>query len=794
MGTGARFSRGNPGQQRGAVLRLVPEGGPVHPAVQPDRHLAGVPPAHHRVHGRPRLRARRDRQARQPDDQRAVELHRPTRHGHPGGQLRRRELRNGRPGVRHQVRVPVAHRQDRDHGAETDGRGDVDRPPGAGRPPWRGGQRGDRGRHHRGRGALRRGRVAGAVRHGPGCRRRHHRPQGHPDGDRHGAVRVPQRPGAGGPRLRGVPVVITTLLIANRGEIARRIIRTAAAMGIGTVAVYAEGDAGAPFVTEADQAVALPGRTAAQTYLNIGALLAAAAAVGADAVHPGYGFLSERAGFARAVTAAGLTWVGPPAEVIEAMGDKLAAKRLLADVGVPVLESWEVTGGDLPGPSGGGLPLPLIVKAAMGGGGKGMRVVTEPGELADAVAAARREASAAFGDGTVFLERYITGARHVEIQVLADGHGGLVHCFERECSIQRRHQKIIEECPSPAVDPGLRERMGAAALAAAKAVGYLGAGTVEFVLEPSGDFWFLEVNTRLQVEHPVTEAVTGVDLVREQLLVAQGLSLSVTQDGLTMTGHAIEARLYAEDPAAGFLPATGTLVDWCPAAAPPCRWDSGVAAGTAVGVEFDPMLAKVIAPAPARAEAALALALALQRSRIRGVTTNRDFLVAALRHPDFLAGRTTTSFIEDTRVARARQPSPAELRAAATGAALAAQAARRAAAPVLATLPSGWRNTVMPPERAEFRHGPDTVVVSYARRRDGRFDVTVTGAGPDPGDATESGEPVTVHHTGDGWIDFEQRGQRHRLHVLTAGDRVWAQGPDGDLALTAVPRFPDAES
>jgi propionyl-CoA carboxylase alpha chain len=594
--------------------------------------------------------------------------------------------------------------------------------------------------------------------------------------------------------------VITALLVANRGEIARRVIRTAAAMGIGTVAVYAEPDAGAPFVAEADRAVPLPGRTAAQTYLNIGALRDAAAAAGADAVHPGYGFGSERADFARAVTGAGLTWVGPPAEVIEAMGDKLAAKRLLAEAGVPVLESWEVTGDALPDLTG--VPLPLIVKAAAGGGGKGMRVVgTGPGaaggaggspELADAVAAARREAAAAFGDGTVFLERYITGARHVEIQVLADSRGGLVHCFERECSVQRRHQKVIEECPSPAVDAGLRDRMGAAALAAAKAVGYLGAGTVEFVLEPSGDFWFLEVNTRLQVEHPVTEAVTGVDLVREQLLVAQGLPLSVTQDGLTMTGHAIEARLYAEDPAAGFLPATGTLVDWCPAAAPPCRWDSGVAAGTAVGVEFDPMLAKVIAHAPARAEAALALALALQRSRIRGVTTNRDFLVAALRHPDFLAGRTTTSFIEDTRVARARQPSPAELRAAATGAALAAQAARRAAAPVLATLPTGWRNTVMPPERAEFRHGPDTVVVSYARRRDGRFDVTVTGAAPVPDGDPGSGEPVTVHHAGDGWIDFSRDGHRHRLHVLTAGDRVWVQGPDGDLAFIAVPRFPEA--
>ena len=614
--------------------------------------------------------------------------------------------------------------------------------------------------------------------------------------------------------------MITTLLVANRGEIARRIIRTAGAMGMRTVAVYADPDAGAPYVAEADRAVALPGRTAAQTYLNIGALLAAAAAAGADAVHPGYGFLSERAGFARAVAGAGLTWVGPPAEVIEAMGDKLAAKRLLAEVGVPVLESWEVAGETLPDLAG--VPLPLIVKAAAGGGGKGMRIVgAGPGaagsagaspELADAVAAARREAAAAFGDGTVFLERYITGARHVEIQVLADSHGGVVHCFERECSIQRRHQKVIEECPSPAVDAGLRDRMGAAALAAAKAAGYLGAGTVEFVLEPSGDFWFLEVNTRLQVEHPVTEAVTGVDLVREQLLVAQGLPLSVTQDALAMNGHAIEARLYAEDPAAGFLPATGTLVDWCPAAAPPCRWDSGVAAGSAVGVEFDPMLAKVIAHAPARTAAALGLALALERSRIRGVSTNRDFLVAALRHPEFLGGHTTTSFIEDTGVALARRPSPAELRTAVTGAALAAQATRRAAAPVLATLPSGWRNTVMPPERAEFRHGPDTVVVSYARQRDGRFAVTVTGAAPVPngapgsgesvtvagaapglGGAPGSGEPVTVHHAGDGRIDFTSGGQRHRLHVFAAGDRVWVQGPDGDVALTAVPRFPDAE-
>jgi propionyl-CoA carboxylase alpha chain len=585
--------------------------------------------------------------------------------------------------------------------------------------------------------------------------------------------------------------VIATLLIANRGEIARRIMRTASAMGITTVAVYADGDAGAPYVAEADQAVALPGRTAAQTYLSIDALLAAAAATGADAVHPGYGFLSERAAFARAVIGAGLTWVGPPPEVIEVMGDKLAAKAMMADVGVPVLETWDLTGGTEPAGTGhSGLPFPMLIKASAGGGGKGMRVVATAAEMAEAVAAARREAQAAFGDPAVFGERYITGARHVEIQILADDHGGAVHCFERECSIQRRYQKIIEECPSPALDEDLRERMGAAALAAAKAVGYRSAGTVEFVLGPTGDFWFLEVNTRLQVEHPVTEAVTGIDLVREQLLVAQGLPLSVKAADLAITGHAIEARLYAEDPAAGFLPASGTLLDWCPAADPPCRWESGVEVGSVAGLEFDPLLAKVIAHAPTRAEAALRLARALERSRIRGVTTNRDFLAAALRHPEFLAGRTTTAFIERSGVALERQPSPDELCVAAAAAALAAQVQARAAAPVLRTLPGGWRNSVMPPERATFRHGAAVLEVSYRHLRDGRFAIDVSGMAP----AGESAQMTASVRAFDGdWIDIEEGGRRHRRHVFRCGHQVWVQGPAGDVPLVAVPRFPEAE-
>ncbi len=600
--------------------------------------------------------------------------------------------------------------------------------------------------------------------------------------------------------------MIGVLLIANRGEIARRIASTAAAMGIRSVAVYAEGDSNSPFVREADRAVPLLGRTAGETYLNAGALLAAASASGADAVHPGYGFLSERADFARAVIDAGLTWVGPPPDVIDAMGDKLAAKKIMAAAGVPVLPSWEIAGDTMP--DVGNLTLPILVKAAAGGGGKGMRVVESIADLPEAVAAARREAAAAFGDGTVFLERYLTSARHIEIQILVDDHGGFVHCFERDCSIQRRHQKIIEESPSPALDDKSRDHLGAVALAAARAIGYRSAGTVEFVMEPFGDFWFLEVNARLQVEHPVTEAVTGLDLVREQILVAQGQPLSVTQADLTISGHAIEARVYAEDPATGFLPATGTLVDWCPALEPAVRWDSGVEEGSTVGVEFDPMLAKVIAHAPTRREATARLALALERSRIRGVMTNRDFLVATLRHAEFAAGNTTTDFIDRTQVPLQRVASGEEIRIAAVAAALSAQAGARAHAPVLKSLPTGWRNSIMPPERMAFGHGEDEIEVLYRSQRDGSFAVSV-------GDWTAS---VSVFHSGaDGWIDFEESARtgelpgpvasetdrasrrpnppsrsRQRVHVLRDDPRVWVQGTDGDVALTARPRFAEA--
>ena len=530
---------------------------------------------------------------------------------------------------------------------------------------------------------------------------------------------------------------IRRLLVANRGEIARRVFRTARSMGISTVAVYADGDAEAPFVTDADVSVPLAGRSAVESYLAIDKVIAAAVSTAADAIHPGYGFLSENAEFARAVIDAGLVWVGPPPDAIAAMGDKLAAKEAMDAAGVPTLPSVPVTedmGGDDLLAAASGIGFPVLVKASAGGGGKGMRIVDNPASLADAVAAARREAAGAFGDDTVFLERYLGAPRHVEIQVLGDMHGNLVHCFERECSIQRRHQKVIEEAPSPAVTPALRERMGSAAVAAVRTIGYHSAGTVEFLLEGSGDdaeFWFLEVNTRLQVEHPVTEEITGLDLVREQIRVAAGEPLGYGQDDLTIEGHAIEARLYAEDPAHEFLPQTGTVELWAPASDPQARFDSGIEAGSVVSTEFDPMLAKVVMAAPTRTEAALGLASALGRTRLGGVVTNRDFLAAALRSDEFLAGDTTTDFIERTGLATASSPARAQfLHAAAAAVALVSQARNRAQATALGFMNSGYRNSVMPDEvlpltAFDAGAGEVDVSVSYRRRRDGSFRLRV---------------------------------------------------------------------
>jgi propionyl-CoA carboxylase alpha chain len=559
---------------------------------------------------------------------------------------------------------------------------------------------------------------------------------------------------------------LSTVLVANRGEIARRIVRTARSMGMRCIAVYADADCDAPFVAEADEAVRLP-----TGYLDAAAIIQAAQATGAEAIHPGYGFLSENPSFAADVVAAGLVWVGPPAAVIDVMGDKLAAKRAAADAGVPTLPASDDPTAD------GKVGYPLLVKAVAGGGGKGMRVVETAVDLAEAVAAARREAASGFGDDRVFLERYVPRSRHIEIQVLGDAHGGLVHLGERECSIQRRHQKIVEESPSPIVDDALRGAMGDAALRLARAIGYQSAGTVEFLVDDdTREFFFLEVNTRLQVEHPVTEEVTGIDLVREQFRLAADEPLGYAQGDVTFRGHAVEARLYAEDPAGGFLPASGTLAAFAPAAVPPVRWDSGVEAGSVIGVSFDPMLAKVVSHAPTRGEAAGRLALALERLHVGGVTTNRDFLVATLRHPAFLAGDTTTDFIDRVRPATTLRLADDDLERVAISAALWLQGHNRAEAPVLGDIPSGWRNARLPAQHVVFAHHGRTIEVRYRSRRDGSF-------------AVGDDRIARVYRWSPGAIDVEIDGRRATAAVARAGDRLHVQTVCGTVDLDVVPRF-----
>ena len=561
---------------------------------------------------------------------------------------------------------------------------------------------------------------------------------------------------------------------------------------------------------EADEAIALDGTTAAETYLDTGKVLAAAKRTGADAIHPGYGFLSENASFAKAVTDAGLVFVGPSPEAMAAMGDKIRAKELMEKAGVPVLPSATLEETSDVRAAGDDVGYPLLVKASAGGGGRGMRLVEDGGDLEDAVAAAMREAEAAFGDGRVFLERYVPVARHIELQILGDQHGHLVHLFERECSIQRRHQKIIEEAPSSAVDPALRAQMGDAAVAAGKAVDYVSAGTVEFLFADAAkgkdaEFWFLEMNTRLQVEHPVTEEITGLDLVREQLLVAQGYPLTVKQYDLSITGHAIEARLYAEDPANEFLPATGTVSAWVPGTGGPsqatARFDSGIESGSLVGTRFDPMLAKVIVHAPTRQEAALRLARVLETTRIEGTTTNRDFLVSTLRTAEFLAGDTTTDFIERIAPKRTAEPGQTAVEDAAVLAALGAQEKRRARVRLLPHVPSGFRNTPMPPERVSYlatgsnRNGePALVEVEYRAQRfgtPGEFSVQV-------GERPLTARVLSYTDTDNGAeIEAEIDGHQVRASLggaMSEGADVFVHGPFGSIALTLQPRFPSAKS
>jgi geranyl-CoA carboxylase alpha subunit len=448
-------------------------------------------------------------------------------------------------------------------------------------------------------------------------------------------------------------MAFSTILIANRGEIAWRIMRTAKAMGYRTIAVYSDADKDAPHVAFADQTVRIGPPPVGESYLSIDRILEAAHRSGADAIHPGYGFLSENAEFAAACEKAGLVFIGPPPAAIAAMGNKAAAKRRMIEAGVPCVPGYQ--GADQ---SDGNLEkearkigLPVMVKAAAGGGGRGMRLVTEDSELIEAIRTARTEAESAFGSGELILEKAVVNARHVEIQVFADAHGTVLHLGERDCSVQRRHQKVIEEAPSPAVDADLRRRMGAAAIAAAKTIGYRGAGTVEFLLGADGAFYFLEMNTRLQVEHPVTEAITGLDLVEWQLRVARGEPLPLSQEQVRLHGHAIEVRLYAEDAYAGFLPQTGRIDMWRPATGPGVRIDHGMKEGLAISSFYDPMIAKVIAFGATREEAHARLIKALRDTVVLGPTTNRHFLIKLLEHPEFAAGKATTAFLGKHRFA-----------------------------------------------------------------------------------------------------------------------------------------------
>jgi len=583
--------------------------------------------------------------------------------------------------------------------------------------------------------------------------------------------------------------VIEKLLIANRGEIARRVIRGAHALGISCVAVCSDPDADAPYVSEADEYVALPGARPTDTYLNVDALVGAARRSGADAVHPGYGFLSEDAAFARACGAAGLVFVGPPADVIEAMGSKLTAKATMAGAGVPVLPTVEIAsdaGLDAATSDAvAALGWPVLVKASAGGGGRGMRVVEGPDTLSDAVASAQREAASAFGDGTVFVEPYVSRPRHVEVQILGDTHGTVVHLFERECSIQRRHQKIIEESPSPALTPEQRAELTGAAVTAARAIGYVNAGTVEFLALPDGRFAFLEVNTRLQVEHPVTELVTGLDLVRLQLLVADGGSLPPEVVNATVTGHAIEARLYAEDATREFQPSAGHLYRFRFPADAAVRIDSGVEDGSEVSVHYDPMLAKVIAHAPTRTEAARALAGALERAAVHGVTTNRDLLVRILRHPEFLAGDIDTGFLvrHDPAVLGALLADASARQLHAVAAALAGQAQRREDAPVLRDLPSGWRNNPAAPQAVTFTGLDGPVEVTY------RFDRTGTCTSVALDGAARRDVSV-VSCSSDAVVLMVDGGVARRYEVQRAGLIAFVDGPDGSSVLSEVERFP----
>ena len=562
-------------------------------------------------------------------------------------------------------------------------------------------------------------------------------------------------------------MIFKSLLVANRGEIALRIIKTASEMGIKCIAVYVDEDADSPHVKAADESFRLPDGG----YLDTNAIINAAKQTNAEAIHPGYGFLSENAKFARKVKKEKIIWVGPSAHVISVMGDKLKAKELADKANVPTLTMTS----NLKEASK--IGYPLLIKAAAGGGGKGMRVVPSETSLNESLMAAKREAKAGFNDDRVFFERYIEKSRHIEIQILGDAHGNVVHLGERECSIQRRHQKIIEESPSPRISEDTRKKMGSAAIKLAKKIKYQSAGTVEFLLDDdTEEFWFLEVNTRLQVEHPITEEVTGIDLVYEQLKIARGEILTYKQDDITFSGHSIEARLYAENPENNFLPETGTLIAYDENLEEGARWDSGVETGSVIGTSFDPMLAKVITHAKTRSDATLKLAKTLESSHIGGVITNRDYLVSILRSEDFLKGNTTTDFVDRVELTKTQNLNQDQIIHAAMIASVWLQEVNRFNDLTLGHLPSGWTNGRLPKNSQKFLYLNEEVSISYKLGRDNIF-------------CLNDSFSAYVHDCYQDGIDIEINNRRNFSMITSSKNQIIVNMPFGDVNLELIPKF-----
>ena len=562
-------------------------------------------------------------------------------------------------------------------------------------------------------------------------------------------------------------MIFDSLLIANRGEIACRIIKTAREMGIRSIAVYVDADKNSLFVKNADESIRLKDGG----YLDGNQIIKAAKISGAQAIHPGYGFLSENASFARKVKKEKIIWVGPSPNVISVMGDKLKAKELAIKANVPTLPMTSKPS------EAKQIGYPLLIKAAAGGGGKGMRIVNQSKDLKESIVSAQREAKSGFNDERIFIERYVEKSRHIEIQILGDSKGNVVHLGERECSIQRRHQKIIEESPSPRISDDVRNKMGEAAVKLAKQIKYESAGTVEFLFDDkTEEFWFLEVNTRLQVEHPVTEEVTGIDLVYEQLKIARGESLEFDQKDITWTGSSIEARLYAEDPNNDFLPEIGTLIAFEENNSAEARWDTGVKNGTVIGTDFDPMLAKIISYAPNRTDAAGKLAKALESAHIGGVKTNRDFLVNCLKTKEFLNGDTTSDFIERVKPSRKLEINQSQIEHACAIAAMWIQQQNRNNSNVAKFMPSGWTNGRLPNQKVTVEFENTEYDFQYKQQRDQKF-------------LFSNNKEAYIYSCDEDGIDMIFDGKRHYSRVTTSKNNILVHMPFGDVMLKSKPRF-----